>query len=232
MKYNEGMGDWRFCRSMERIGTYMKRFFMVTPQQPENGLRLQQYEAAGNSLLSYGETHFPIIPMLNGYVEPGDSISIHTVTYDSPHCARNLEVLRQEVADLATERGFSFELESIEVPFDDSVQAVMHTFQLLIQRVEDDDELYACVTYGSKPMPMMMSMALRYAYQIKTNASIECVVYGQLDHSKNPPTARIYDITALIKLDEIVRILGEQGVSEPESLIGAVLGESGWADDE
>ena len=210
----------------------MKRFFMVTPQQPENGLKLQRYEVAGNSLLSYDETHFPIIPMMNGYVDPGDSILIHTITYDSPHCARNLEVLREEIANLAEKRGFTFELESIEVPFDDSVQAVMRAFQLLIERVEDDDELYACITFGSKPMPIMLTMALRYAYQIKTNASIECVVYGQLDHSKNPPTARIYDVTALIKLDEIVRILGEKGVSEPESFIGAILGESGWTDDE
>lgn len=210
----------------------MKRFFMVTPQQPENGLKLQRYEASGNSLLSYGETHFPIIPMMNGYVEPGDSIFIHTITYDSPHCVRNLEVLREEVACLAEERGFAYGLESIEVPFEDSVQAVMRAFQLLIKRVEDDDELYACITFGSKPMPIMLTMALRYAYQIKTNASIECVVYGQIDHSKNPPTARIYDVTALIKLDEIVRILGEERISEPESFIGTVLGGSGWADDE
>ena len=203
----------------------MKKFFMITPQQPEGMLRAQRYCVEGNSLLEFaGETHFPIIPVLNGYLEEGDEARLITVTYDSDDCRRNLEALRSEVEQVCAAKGAMCVIDSVEVPFDDSVAAIIHVFQELINRVDDNDELHACITYGSKPMPLALVMAMQYAYRIKENASIECVVYGQLDRSMQPPSARIYDVTALVQLDEIVRLLAERGVADPESALKAIVG--------
>ena len=110
------------------------------------------------------------------------------------------------------------------MPFDDSVSAIVHVFQELINRTDDEDELFACITFGSKPMPLALVMALQYAYRIKSNVVIECVVYGQIDRSGNKPTARIYDVTALVQLDEIVRLLAERGVVDPESALKQIVG--------
>lgn len=202
----------------------MKKFFMATPQQPEGNLHSQVYEPTGNSLLAYGETRFPIVPVLNGYLEEGDAAELITVTYDSEDCRRNLEILRNEVSEVCAAKGATCIIESIDAPFDDSVGAVIHVFQELINRTDDDDELFACITFGSKPMPLALIMALQYAYRIKNNAYIECVVYGQLDHGAVPPVAKIYDITALVQLDEIVRLLASRGVENPEAAISAIIG--------
>lgn len=202
----------------------MKKFFMTTPQQPEGNLRSQTYEPVGNSLLAFGETCFPIIPVMKGYLEEGDAAQLITVTYDSADCHRNLESLRNEVEAVCAAKNASCSIESIEAPFDDSVTAVIHVFQELINHTDNDDELYACITFGSKPMPIALIMALQYAYRIKDNAYIECVVYGQLDHGSTPPVAKIYDITALVQLDEIVRLLANQGVENPEAAINAIIG--------
>lgn len=201
----------------------MKKFFMVTPQQPKGMLKKQKYQSAGNSLLEYGETCFPIIPVINGYLEQGEQAQLITVTYDSDDCRRNLETLSEEVAVICAAKDATCAIDSVEVPFDDSVSAVIHVFQELINRTDDDDELYACITYGSKPMPIVLVMALQYSYRLKKNAYIECVVYGQIDRSQNPPTARIYDVTALVQLDEIVRLLADKGVENPEEAIKAIV---------
>ena len=202
----------------------MKKFFAVTPQQPENNLLLSKYEPVGNSLLEYGETRFPAIPLINGYAGQGESIEVYTVTYDSPDCRRNLKSFEEELALLGKGKGLEYKLESIDVPFDDSTGAILNIFQQLIDRTADDDILHACLTYGSKPMPLALVMAMQYAYRLKRNVTIECVVYGQVDHSKpRPKPMKIYDVTSLVKLDEIIRLLADRGVDDPESVISQIL---------
>ena len=44
-----------------------------------------------------------------------------------------------------------------------------------------------------------------------------------MDHSVQPPAAKLYDITALITLDDIVRRLAEQRVSDPKAVLDRIL---------
>ena len=50
----------------------MKTFITFSPQQ-EN-LNLCRYQTTGNERLAYGETRFPIVPVISGYAEPGEEI--------------------------------------------------------------------------------------------------------------------------------------------------------------
>lgn len=202
----------------------MKKLFMITPQQPRGMLEKRHYQVEGNSLLEYGDTRFPLIPVINGYLEEGEEAKLITVTYDSDDCRRNLDVLREEVDQLCNAKSVHCDIESVLMPFDDSVSAVIHVFQELIDRTDDDDELFACITFGSKLMPIVLTMALQYAYRIKRNSHIECVVYGQIDRAEGQSVARIYDVTALVQLDEIVRLLAERGVENPEQALRAIVG--------
>ena len=68
-----------------------------------------------------------------------------------------------------------------------------------------------------------MLTAVRYAYRVKYNASISCIVYGQIDRSAEEEKASVYDMTALIQMDEIVRLLAERKVSDPKQFIDRIL---------
>ena len=68
---------------------------------------------------------------------------------------------------------------------------------------------------------MALRMAVQYAYRVKENTSIACIVYGEVNRAAG--TTRIYDETALVQLDEIVRLLAERGVSDPGSVIGNLV---------
>ena len=93
--------------------------------------------------------------------------------------------------------------------------------------MEDDDELFACMTYGTKPLSQAIMMAVQYAYRIKNNTSISCIVYGSIDRSqsRNPEEwiGYVYDETALVQLDEVVRILAARKVSNPQEIIRQIL---------
>ena len=79
------------------------------------------------------------------------------------------------------------------------------------------------MTYGNKPMPIAEMMAIQYAYRVLRNVTIECLVYGELDHSKPDHPMSLFDITSLIRLDEIVRVMADQKISEPQKFLHTLL---------
>ena len=208
----------------------MKTFITFSPQQAEGFLHAALYLPAGNPALEYGETRFPIIPVINGYTLQNEEIRVIVLCQDHERCVNNLKYLRQELesvfqtknlraAATATE-GELFEL--VMVPFSDKVTDHVETFQKLIDRIQDGDDLHACITYGSKPAPMVELMAMRYARQIKKDTYISCIVYGQLGRGGDP--SYIHDETALAHLDDLIRILAMNGDPNPKATLDRIIG--------
>ena len=202
---------------------------MVTPLQPvteqRDFLQKGHYEAIDNELLQYDkDTRFPLMHLINGYAEEGERIRVITLTPDSNSSRIHLEQLREEVAELQTEKGFLCDgVESVNLTYAGDVGTQLELFRKLLPYFEKDDTIYACLTFGVKPMPIAELMAVEYAYRVIDGTSIGCLIYGELDHSVDPPRMRVFDITSLIRLDEIVRMLAEQRIADPMSIINNVL---------
>lgn len=198
----------------------MKLFISFCSQQ-ENLLRFH-YEPQGNLRLEYGETAFPILPVINGYCAPGEEIRMVLIVQDYPFCHQNALTFRKDFDALCAEKGLICEgIEEISVPFDDAVSTHIATFQKLIDVIHDGDDIHACITYGSKPSPMVELMALRYARQIKKDTYISCIAYGQVNFKAKE--AKIYDETALAHLDDIVRILAERNDPDPKRTLDCLI---------
>ena len=99
--------------------------------------------------------------------------------------------------------------------------AILRLSQRLIEKVEDNDKLYACMTYGVKPLSQILIMAIQYAYRLLDNASICCLVYGQPGWGGAAPS--VNDMTALIQMDEITRLLAEHKVKNPRTVIEKII---------
>ena len=208
----------------------MKKFIMVTPLLPiterEDSLHLSRYEPIGNDLLCFDrDTRFPLIPVINAYAQPGEEIRVIAVTPNKEASQVHFAQLAEELAQLQAEKGFVCAgPEKISLTYAGDVNTQIELFQKLLPVFEDGDTLYGCLTYGNKPMPIAELMALEYAYRVLKDVRIGCLVYGELDHSVpvNPPM-RIFDITALIQLDELVRMLAELKVPDPGTMLNGLL---------
>ena len=213
----------------------MKKFIMVTPLQPvefsEAGevvkdlLRFNRYEAIGNSRLEFGkETRFPLIPLVNGYTKTGEKIRVIALTPDTDSARYHVKQLEEELSALQNERGFECDgVEVVPVTYAGDVDTQIEIFHKLMGLMEDNDVLHACLTYGNKPMPIAELMAIQYAYRVLKNVSIDCLVYGEVDHSKPDNPMCIFDITALVQLDELVRVLAEHKVADPKRIIDSII---------
>lgn len=206
----------------------MKKFICVVPQQPPGSLQLSEYEAVGNSKLKYGATRFPVIPLINAYAQKDEEIHVIVVMSDYEHSRVNYEYFKEEFAKLQEAKGFRCpELDLITIPYLETLETHLTTFRELFKRLEDNDDLYACITYGNKPVPLVEVMALKYAHGIRRNVSISCIVYGLKDYSVTPHHMRIFDVTALVQLDEIVHEIihmnNNRQIAEPDQLITELL---------
>ena len=195
---------------------------MTSPFQPEGKLTKGIYKAADNPKLQYNkETAFPIIPVINAYSEKGDTIEVIVIINDYENAKYNLGLLEQELQVLCAEIGVTYTVRNLETPYSSDLDTQLDLFGKLIDCTADEDTLYACITYGFKPTPIILSMAMNYGHRIRQNTSIGCVVYGAKDF--NTGEMKIYDITSLLYMDEIVRIMAEQKISDPTDKIKMLL---------
>lgn len=207
----------------------MKKFISTSPYQPTpnpekkiRGLEKGIYIAADNQILAYNApTSFPIITAINGYVKQDEEIEIITIISDYENAEYNYGLLKEEIETLSKKKCFKYTLNEVRVPYNNAINTELELFGKLIDCTADGDTLYACITYGSKPFPLIQIMALNYAYRIRKNVSIGCIVYGAKDH--NNENMEVYDITSLLYIDEAVRLMAEQKVQNPTDLIKNLL---------
>ncbi|MCR4644636.1 MAG: TM1812 family CRISPR-associated protein [Oscillospiraceae bacterium] len=200
----------------------MKKFIMTSPFQPEGKLEKGIYNAADNPRLQYDEqTAFPIIPVINAYAEKGEKIEVVVIVSAYENAIHNFGLFSKELEALCAKLEVAYEIRKVETPYSSDLDTQLDLFGKLIECVADEDTLYACITYGFKPAPMILSMALNYGHRIRQNTSVGCIVYGAKDF--NTGIMHIYDITSLLFMDEIVRIMADQKISDPTEKIKALL---------
>lgn len=207
----------------------MKKFFTVVPMQQKGDLTGYVYQARGNADLQMeNATRFPILTSVNAYAVPGEDFRLIAVMPDLENERYNCGLLREELQKLCDAKGLTCSkgVEVVIISADEKVSSHVATFQTLLDYVDDEDELHICMTYGTKPLSTAVIMAAQYAYRVKKNASLSCVLYGKIvrpERDKATWYGEVYDMTALIQLDEIVRVLANRGVENPKETIDRIL---------
>ncbi len=205
----------------------MKKFITYISMQPDKGLSKVNYKPVDmDADTDAGEVYFPISVLVNSYTDKDEKIEVICMMESGNEDEkRNLEILKEELNRISSKIGSEYEVKIVDVSPEESVDSHLKTFESLIGCIDDGDKVYACATYGTKPIPIVEMLALNYAYRVKSNVSIEKVVYGKINRKNGELTgANIYDITALFSMNQIINHLAEQKVKEPEKAIRMLLG--------
>lgn len=199
----------------------MKKFIMCCPLQPENELRKVKYNTVENKKLEYGKTRFPVITMINAYATEGETVQVIMICTEHENLELNRKYFLEELEELKNRKGINCDVKELFTPYDENIKTQIGLFVDLICMFSSNDELYACMTYGAKPTPMIEMMALSYAYRALDNVNIGCIVYGKFDHSTKE--SRIYDITSLLYLDEMVKNIAAMDLKNPSETIRLLM---------
>lgn len=200
----------------------MKKFINISPHQPPALFMKGIYEAVDNEKLDFDTlTSFPIMPVINGYAEDGEEIEVITVVSDYSNAEENYKTLAEEVNALAGKKSLKVKFTKITVPNKQDIDTQLEMFSKLIDCMTDEDKLFCDISYGTKVMSQILTMSLNYGYRINKNVSLGCIVYGGKNFIEQK--LEIYDITSLNYMDEIVRIMAENRVSNPTERIKEML---------
>lgn len=200
----------------------MKKFITASPFQPAGCLKKGKYKAVDNSKLAYDEEiAFPILTAVNGYVEEGEEIEVLCIQADYANAIENAKEFKKELDALCGQKHIKYKLNILNIVYNNTLDTHLDTFHKLIRNCEDGDDIYACITYGFKPMPMIEVMALNYAYKIKKDVQVNCVVYGEMDHETKE--MKVYDVTSLYLLDGVIQHLAQANVTDPMKHIEMLL---------
>lgn len=200
----------------------MKKFITFIPRQPEGALKKVKYIADDNPILALDrETRFPIVPTICGYAKKGETIEVVAVKEKYLNSERNYEFFAEEIEAIRKEYKLDIRFTLLEVPYSDGVDAQLDTFQKLIEQIGDGDDLFCCITYASKVVPIIQTMVMRYASLARKDTLLRCAVYGQFDHEAK--VSKIYDVTPLFRMDDILQALVKAGVKNVSKAISAIL---------
>lgn len=197
----------------------MKKFIMVCPLQ---NTKVIKYNVGNNKKLKYDKkTRFPIIPVINTYAEKNETIKLIVICTEYSSTDSNLHNLYNEITELEKEKSITCEIVKIQLPYKETIDIHYKLFSNLIQQVKQDDELYACISYGSKPTINIVSMTLQYGHQVVKNTKVRCIVYGQFDFNEQDvdKQATIYDITSMFYMEQTLKRLAKVQLENPEEFM-------------
>lgn len=199
----------------------MKNFIFTIPQQPANKLKETRYEnPCRNPILECPKaTRFPILVPMRNTVAKGEKICITAIRQEHANCFINEKTFMDELEKLKDELGFEYDLHIVSTPFSETISDHFSLFSDMIENVHNDDEIYSDITFGTKPIPMIMLMTLTYAYRFKDDVSVESIVYGQYNHDTD--ISGLFDVSALFYMNSTINTMSE--TSDPEKFIKDIL---------
>ena len=210
----------------------MKKFFTSVPFQKK--LSEVIYRPVGNAKLVYEKPHaLPILNVINNYTEKGEAIEVIFLVGENENIRDNLVIVRASLEELVAEKELQCHIEYVYYRDSDDIPVMLGLYGKLIRLCSDDDEIYSCITYGTKPVPMVQMMAMRYAFHVKKNVFIGMIVYGKAFGNKvNKDAADIYDMTSLFYIDDLSEKFSRMGVQDPENVLESLIfGQEGEADE-
>lgn len=199
----------------------MKRFLSTIPiQDPEKVCATKYKNLYMNKLFDYRDsTRFPIIPVIFNAAEKGEEINVALIKIDHPNTETNYQAFKSELDKISSELGITVKETIINIPYSEHINDHLDLFGKITGATEDRDKLYLDITYGSKPMPIIILMAATCAYKYREDVSVECIGYGQFNFVTKESC--LFDVTSLFYMNRTVNML--DGVADPFEVLDSVL---------
>lgn len=210
----------------------MKHFITTISLNPRlSAIRYNNIENA-DYLDNDREFTNPVLIPIKNLSEKGEKIRITAiVTNDKDgNCKKNLNLFKEEAEKLRDEIGFEYDkINEIFVDYAESTDKHMNLFEALINHINDDDELVADITYGNKPTPITIQLALSFAYHYKNNTVIKALTYGEVDHNEKNAEGKfclgyIFDVSALFYMNSIMSEMLSVKPKDPLGFIKTLMG--------
>ena len=186
----------------------LKTYITTVPLQGKLDPMLYQRERAE----APPATCFPIVQVMRDTLEPGDTVRLLAIRQENADTARNYQRLLEELAQLGIAEA---QVELVPLPEDQRPETLIGLCRDLVDALPQVTRVYACITYGSKSIPVVTLTALSCAEATHTELEVGGVYYGEVKRENGKVVgARLYEMSALYQLAGLVGTMRDSKTAE------------------
>ena len=186
----------------------LKTYITTVPLQGKLDPMLYQRERAEAPTA----TCFPIVQVIRDTLEPGDTVRLLAIRQENADTARNYQRLLEELAQLGIAEA---QVEPVPLPEDQRPETLIGLCRGLVDALPQVTRVYACITYGSKSIPVVTLTALSCAEATHTELEVGGVYYGEVKRENGKVVgARLYEMAALYQLAGLVGTMRDSKTAE------------------
>ena len=186
----------------------LKTYITTVPLQGKLDPMLYQRERAEAPTA----TCFPIVQVIRDTLEPGDTVRLLAIRQENADTARNYQRLLEELAQLGIAEA---QVEPVPLPEDQRPETLIGLCRDLVDALPQVTRVYACITYGSKSIPVVTLTALSCAEATHTELEVGGAYYGEVKRENGKVVgARLYEMAALYQLAGLVGTMRDSKTAE------------------
>lgn len=186
----------------------LKTYITTVPLQGKLDPMLYQRERAEAPTA----TCFPIVQVMRDTLEPGDTVRLLAIRQENADTACNYQRLLEELAQLGIAKE---QVEPVPLPEDQRPETLIGLCRDLVDALPQVTRVYACITYGSKSIPVVTLTALSCAEATHTELEVGGVYYGEVKRENGKVVgARLYEMSALYQLAGLVGTMRDSKTAE------------------
>lgn len=189
----------------------MKIVFSNLPMKKQ--LHAFKYKVEGNVSIEYeGEVVFPVNSVLAKTMKKGEKIKVVLLSKVDieGNSAINAGKFQKELNEINRAIGADIEYITIATPFEETRDVHEILLRDMIAKLEENVEIIGDITYGPKPLPIIMFSVMNFAEKF-FKAKIKNIVYGKVDFvddgtglgNTKPINPVLYDLTPLYYLNNV-----------------------------
>ena len=182
-----------------------------------------RYRSSGNAEIDYDkEVVFPVNCVLAKTMKKGERVKVVLLAKEDVegNTPVNVNEFVKELDAINADIGAEIEYVPLVTPFKETGDVHENLFREIVGQLENGAQIVADVTYGPKPLPIILFAALNFAEKF-FNAEIKNIVYGKVNFVDDgqgegntvPVNPELFDLTHLYYLNGVTNAM-EYGSSE------------------
>lgn len=209
----------------------MKIIFSNLPMKKE--LLAFNYKADGNVTIEYdGEVIFPVNAVLAKTIKQGEKVKVVLLSKMDieGNSAINAGIFQKELNGINRGIGADIEYITLATPFEETRNVHEMLLRDMVGKIENGAEIIGDVTYGPKPLPIIMFAVMNFAEKF-FSAKIKNIVYGKVDFiddgsgtgKTKPVNPVLYDLTPLYYLNFLTNTMEYKTSEEAVKALDVLL---------
>lgn len=188
----------------------------------KSNLKAMIYEGTGNVNSHYDKPVFyPINAVLADTLSKQDELKVILLTTENSteNNQKNSGLFIQELDSINSKIGAKISYKILESEFKETKNNHELRLKQMIDTIEDGTQLFADITFGPKPLPMILMCAFSFAEKF-LNCDVKSIIYGKVNFiDENISNPELFDVTSLYYMNNLTNSMIAKNGNEARKML-------------